>query len=231
VFHVTNECIVLGLRATAIEFRDVCVGPATSALRAEILHEAATVCLRFANAAAIRSSIAVKPFHDVLRSAGAHPRRDQNSVERLLTFALKKGDLPAINNLVDAYNLVSLRTGLSLGAHDLDRITLPVTLRLLTGSEAFVPLGSSEPAPVNAGEFGYVDGQKRLLCRLDVMQAEFSKVTETTKNVLLIVEGTTEHTAELLNRTVEEVIAAVIQHCGGTARECRPTEGPCSEWK
>jgi len=217
MFGVAAECALLGLRAGAIVFREVRVGPASAALRDEITRAAASVRLHFTDPAAIRTSSAVQPFQNLLRRVGANPRRDQNSVERLLTFAFKKGDLPAINCLVDAYNLVSLRSGLSLGAHDLDRITLPVTLRLLSGTESFLPLGSDEPAAVTAGEFGYVDGQNRLLCRLDVLQADFSKVTEATRNVLLIVEGTATHSVDVLNRTVDEVIAEVARHCGGTA--------------
>src|SRR4029077_12602359 len=125
-------------------------------------------------------------FHDVLRKVGVNPRKDQPSLERLLAFALKRADLPAVNSLVDAYNLVSLRSSCSLGAHDLDRIALPVSLRLLTGEESFTPLGTDRPAPVTAGEYGYVDASNRLLCRLDVLQADFSKVTEATVNALLI---------------------------------------------
>lgn len=217
MFRVSAECIGLGLRAGAIVFRGLQIGQASSELRVEILHEAAAVQVRYADPATIRLSAEVQPFHEMLRQVGANPRRDQNSFERLLTFAFKKGDLPRINSLVDTYNLISLRTGLSLGAHDLDRIALPVTLQILSGEESFQPLGSSAPVAVTTGEFGYVDGQKRLLCRLDVVQADFSKVTEATQNVLLIVEGTTRHASDLLRRAVDEVIALVIRHCGGTA--------------
>jgi len=217
MYRVAEECVGLGLRAGAIVLRDVRVGPANAELREAIRREAAAIRQRFTDPAAIRASVEVQRFHDLLRKVGANPRHAQNSVERLLTFAFKKGNLPAINSLVDAYNLVSLRSGLSLGAHDLDRIALPVTLRLLTGTESFLPLGSREPAPVTPGEFGYVDGHNRLLCRLDVLQADFSKVTEATRNVLLIVEGTEMHIPELLYSTVADAIAEVTRHCGGTA--------------
>jgi DNA/RNA-binding domain of Phe-tRNA-synthetase-like protein len=217
MFQVADECIAMGLRAGAIVFCDVRVGPASAELRAEIAREAAAVRQRFAEPAAIRSAPEVQPFHELLRRVGANPRRDQNSVERLLTFAFKRGDLPAINSLVDAYNLVSLRSGLSLGAHDIARIAPPVTLRLLTGTESFLPLGGSEPVAVTAGEFGYVDGQNRLLCRLDVVQADFSKVTKATRNVIVIVEGTARHPADLVRRTIDDVIVEVIRSCGGIA--------------
>jgi DNA/RNA-binding domain of Phe-tRNA-synthetase-like protein len=216
-FIVTEECISLGLRAGAVVFRGVRVTDAGPQLRAEIVNEAAAVRSRFADPGAIRALPQVAAFHEVLRRAGANPRKEQPSVERLLSYALKRGDLPAINNLVDAYNLVSVRSLCSLGAHDLDRIALPVSLRLLTGDEAFTPLGRDAPVAVTAGEYGYVDAQDRVLCRLDVLQAEFSKVTHATVNALLIVEGTTAHAPEVLRRAFEEAAAAVTRHCGGEA--------------
>ena len=138
-------------------------------------------------------------------------------MERLITFALKRGDLPAINNLVDAYNFISVRSRCSLGAHDLGRIAQPVSLRLLTGRETFTPLGRDTPMSVTAGEFGYVDAADRVLCRLDLLQAEFSKVTTSTANALLIVEGTAAHTPDVLRQTIADAIELVTRHCGGSA--------------
>ena len=216
-FIVADECLRLGLRAGAVVFRGVTVAAAPPGLREEIAREAGAVRQRFADAAAVRLAPEVVSFAEVLRKVGVNPRRDQPSVERLLTYALKRGDLPAINSLVDAYNLVSVRTLCSLGAHDLDTLTPPVTLRMLTGTEPFTPLGSSAATPVTAGEFGYVDGAGRLLCRLDVLQADFSKVTAGTRNALLIVEGTAAHPPETLARATALAVELVTRHCGGTA--------------
>lgn len=227
-FQVAPECHSLGLRAGAIVFRDLTIGPANAELQAEIQQEAAALRLRFPDHTAVRSSVCVQPFQELLRKVGAHPRRDRNSLEHLLSFAVKNGDLPTINSLVDAYNLVSIRRRLSLGAHDFDSIAPPVTLRFLTGTESFRPLGSSQPIAVKPGEFGYVDQQDRLLCRLDVVQADFSKVTQSTRNVLLIVEGTASHAPTLISAAVNEVISEVMKHCGGTAEVVGflpPTDG------
>src|SRR5262249_11950821 len=134
----------------------------------------------------------------------------------LLGYVLKRGDLPRINSLVDAYNLVSVRTLCSLGAHDLDRFAPPATLRLLTGSESFTPLGGDKPVSVTPGEFGYVDAMNHVLCRLDVLQAEFSKVTMQTVNALLIVEATARHAPGLMQRARDDAIELITRHCGGT---------------
>jgi len=122
-----------------------------------------------------------------------------------------------VNNLVDAYNLVSLRTRCSLGAHDLDRLAVPVELRLFRGNESFRPLGSREDQHVNRGEFGYVDRENRVICRLDSLQAEFSKVTTDTTRALLIVESTTAHDTEQLERDFAATRAVLDRYCGTKA--------------
>jgi DNA/RNA-binding domain of Phe-tRNA-synthetase-like protein len=216
-FRVVEDCLQLGLRAGAVVFRDVRIPLASPELRADIAGEVEAVRAAFASPAEVRSCAEVAAFHALHRRVGVNPRKEQSSVERLLTLALKRGDIPAINSLVDAYNLVSLRSRCSLGAHDLDAIGLPVSLRLLTGRESFTPLGESSPVAVVPGEYGYVDARERLLCRLDVRQANFSKVTENTRNVLLIIEGTAEHAPDVLRRAFEETIELVRCYCGGMA--------------
>jgi DNA/RNA-binding domain of Phe-tRNA-synthetase-like protein len=216
-FVVAEECLQLGLRAGAVVFRNVHVAAAGPALRATIAQEVQAVRARFSSPGAIRSTPELAGFHEILRTVGVNPRREQPSVERLLTFALKRGDLPAVNSLVDAYNLASLSSSCSLGAHDLDRIRLPVALRLLTGRESFTPLGRGTADPVVPGEYGYVDAADRVLCRLDVLQAEFSKVTDATVNAFLIIEATAAHLPDAVRRAFADVIELVTRHCGGTA--------------
>lgn len=154
-------------------------------------------------------------LHSIFRQVGVNPRRLQPSCERLVQLALKKCAIPAINNLVDAYNLVSLRWSCSLGAHDLDRLAPPVELRFLSGDEVFVPLGSREPETFGRGEFGYVDAENRMICRLDVRQAEFSKITPETTDVLLIVGATRAQDPRDVERILAETVDRVTEACGG----------------
>lgn len=215
-FIVAEECIALGLRAGAVVFRDLHITADCIAVREEIARAIETIRGRFEDVQEVRSLPEVIAYQEVLRKVGVNPRREQPSVERLLTSALKRGDLPRIYSLVDAYNLVSVRSLCSLGAHDIDRIQLPVTLRMLTGNEPFTPLGSEKPVAVRAGEFGYLDAAGRVLCRLDVLQAEFSKVTTATRNAILIIEGTTIHSAEALRKVFDDAVELITRHCGGT---------------
>jgi DNA/RNA-binding domain of Phe-tRNA-synthetase-like protein len=216
-FLVSDDCGRLGLRAGAIVFRNILVGSSSAELRAEIAAEARAARDRLASAAAIRSLPEVIAFHALLRRVGVNPRKEQPSLERLLVTALKRGDLPVINSLVDTYNLISIRALLSLGAHDLDNIETPVCLKVLRGEESFTPLGRIASETVGGGEYGYVDARDRVLCRLDVLQAEFSKVTSATVNALLIIEGTAEHSPGVLRQAFADACDLVPHHCGGTA--------------
>jgi DNA/RNA-binding domain of Phe-tRNA-synthetase-like protein len=216
-FAIAKDCLPLGLRAGAIVFWNVQIAASPPNLRADIAREVQAIRKSFASIAEVRSCPEVVAFQELHRQVSVNPRKEQSSVERLLLLAFKRGQLSTVNNLVDAYNLVSLRSRCSLGAHDLDALALPVTLRLLTGRESFTPLGGSDPTPAIAGEYGYVDAGDRLLCRLDVRQADFSKVTERTRNVLLIVEGTAAHAPDVLCRAFDEVIQEVKRWCGGLA--------------
>jgi len=217
MFHVTSACYELGLRAAAILHRNVIVGPTTGEFRTEVQRAAAQIQERFQGRAEIRQLPEVAQLYGILRQVGVRPRRHPPSNQKLLEYGLKHGTLPAINNLVDAYNLVSVLTHCSLGAHDAATFSLPVELRILSGEESFRPLGSPLPQAVVAGEFGYVDSDQQLLCRLDSLQADFSKVTESSRDVLVIVEATTA-TPEEAHRAAVELTRETIQaECGGTA--------------
>jgi DNA/RNA-binding domain of Phe-tRNA-synthetase-like protein len=215
VFSVSQECLDLGLRAGAIVFREVRIAPASDELRSEVAQEVQDVRQRFASMAEVRSLPELTKLAEILRRVGVKPRAHPPSTQKLIEYTLKRGSLPAVNNFVDAYNLVSLRTRYSLGAHDLDRITLPIELRLLQGDESFRPLGNAEDTSIPRGQFAYVDADHRVICRLDSLQADFSKLTSATSSVLLIIEGTTSHSLEQVEQVFADAIASIQRHSSG----------------
>ena len=210
---VSQDCLGIGLRAGAIMLHELQIGDAPPELRSQIDQEAHKARDQFTSAADIRSIPELVNHHKVLRKVGVKPRSHPPSTQKLLEYAWKRGTLPKVNNLVDAYNLVSLRTRCSLGAHDLDRIEVPVELRLFQGCENFRPLGGHIDQQIRQGEFGYVDAQQRVICRLDSLQADFSKVQTNTTRVLLIIETTAGQGAEYLQSVVAEAAATVERFC------------------
>lgn len=214
---ITKECLDLGLRAEAIVFHDVTVGDSPPALRARMRSAALDLRRRFVDVAALRASTELRAFAGSYRSAGVNPKRQQPGCERLAEWVWKRGDLPAINSLVDAYNMVSVRWLLSLGAHDLQAVSLPIRLTIVPGEMPFTPLGASASGSVRPGEFAYVDDTGRVVCRLDVIQAEFSKVTAATTGVVVILEGTSAHDGAAFSAARTELVELIGEFCGGSA--------------
>ncbi len=217
IFQVSDACKRLGLRAGAIVFKGVRIGPSTPGLKYLIDREIQEIKHLFTSPSALRAAPEIVRLHSLFRAVGVNPRRVQPACERLIQMALKRGHLTQINNLVDTYNLLSARSLCSLGAHDLDKLGLPIQLRLLQGSEEFIPMGSVQRETCAAGEFAYVDSDRRVICRLDVRQAEFSKITPKSDSVLLIIGATTALSFARLQVLFSETGDLITKYCGGTA--------------
>jgi DNA/RNA-binding domain of Phe-tRNA-synthetase-like protein len=71
------------------------------------------------------------------KALGLDPTKTRPSNEALLRRVLKGDGLPAVNTLVDALNLCSLRYQLPFGLYDLDRIRPPVVLRRGAAGEGY----------------------------------------------------------------------------------------------
>lgn len=167
---------------------------------------------------AIEVDAVLKGFRSLHERVGKSNRKNIASPENLLKIILDSGRLPNINRLVDIYNLISIRTRLALGAHDLARIGGNVTLRLTRGNEAFWPLGSDHAKPVSSGEYAYIDDEDDVICRLEVRQVEKTKTTEDTKDCFFIVQGNSNTDPQYIKNATDELLALTSRFCGGTAR-------------
>ncbi|MCZ6804316.1 MAG: phenylalanine--tRNA ligase beta subunit-related protein [Proteobacteria bacterium] len=143
------------------------------------------------------------------------------SSEALLKHLLKKNTLPQINLLVDIYNLFSVKTHIFIGAHELGIINHPLDFKLTNGDELFIPMGSDEPIEISKGEYAYIDGGNEVLCRLDHRQCHKTRISESTRSCLLIVQGNPNTTREQINSATEELIKLVNKYCGGDAEVVR----------
>jgi DNA/RNA-binding domain of Phe-tRNA-synthetase-like protein len=158
-----------------------------------------------------------RDLHDAIKRSNT---RFVAAPENLLRLLLQRGAAPRVNLLVDIYNLVSIRTRLALGAHDLANLEGDVELRLARGGEKFHPLGIAEPTTVGPGEYGYFDAAE-VICRLEVRQAEKTKVTEETTEAFFIVQGNRRTPPQLFREAVDELVRLAATHCGGEARIIR----------
>lgn len=142
------------------------------------------------------------------------------SPESLYAILFKHGDLRPINPIVDIYNYVALKHRLSCGAHDIDQLNGRIKLMQTTGRELFKPLGKAAERNVPEGEYAYVDGANRVICRLECKQAEHSAVSEATSNVAIIVQGNASIPGPVIEDAMTE-IKSLLQRCIGEPEALR----------
>lgn len=154
----------------------------------------------------------VSEYHRVHQQFGA--LSEQPAPEKLITYVRRNRDFTASGAVVDCYNIVSARTLLSIGAHDLDKVALPVTLRATTPQDVFVPLGEIEPQSLPE-EYAYVDSQGSIICRLDVLQCEQTKTARESREMVFFLQGNRCLPATLLLKGVWLLSEMVTRFCGG----------------
>jgi DNA/RNA-binding domain of Phe-tRNA-synthetase-like protein len=154
-------------------------------------------------------------FRDLHQKIGRSNRDYVASPEVLRRLFLDRDRFSTINLIVDIYNLVSLRSGLALGAHDASKIQGNITLRFTKGDEIFIPLSSMEPMKIFPGEYGYVDDANNIICRMEVLQVEPTKVNIDTTDLFVIVEGNANVNNAEVRKVIGEVSSLITKFCGG----------------
>ena len=166
----------------------------------------------------VREDPVLEGFYALHEKVAVPRRKNIPASENLIRLLQKKEDLMEINKAVDIYNIISMKSKLALGAHDIDKINGNISLRLTDGSEHFLPLGATEEKPVKPGEYSYIDDNNDILCWLEIRQVEKDKVTENSKNIFYIVQGNEVTSDELMEETAKELIEVTTSFAGGQGR-------------
>ena len=156
----------------------------------------------------------LKSYRELHRLFGVEDPSLVPSPESLYANLFKHGHLRAINPIVDIYNYVALKHRLSCGAHDVDQLNGRLQLTQTTGDELFNPLGKAAERAVPQGEYAYVDGTNRVICRLECKQAEHSAVSETTTNVAIIVQGNAATPVSVVENALIEIKSLLQRSLG-----------------
>lgn len=156
-------------------------------------------------------------FRELHKKVGRSNRKFVSSPEALIARFLRTGQVSSINLLVDIYNLISLKTRLALGAHDIKQIDGNVYLKLTTGEELYIPLGAKVPEAIFPGEYGYIDDKNEVICRMEVLQCDKTKVKISFTDCFYIIQGNKNISVSHLLLAAEELINLVKKYCGGEA--------------
>lgn len=220
-FYIHKEVLALGLKIKGVVIEDIdntCEEESYLKWRSS---EVESLLEEYQNFD-VKSDEILEDFYRLHEKVSVPRRKNIPASENLIRLLIRHQDLYRINKAVDIYNIISMESKLALGAHDIDQITGDIHLRITDGTEQFIPLGS-QPKPVKAGEYAYIDDANDILCWLEIRQSEKDKVTETTRNIFYIVQGNQETPDELLQNTAEKIIDTTTRFCGGKGYLCGVT--------
>jgi len=124
------------------------------------------------------------------RAFGAKPQRTPCSAEALRRRAAR-GDLPAVNRLVDIYNAVSIRFATPIGGEDLAAVRGTERLIRAAGDETFDTIKDGQPAQEHPeiGEVVWRDDLGVTCRRWNWRQCRRTALTEATVDAVFLVEG------------------------------------------
>jgi DNA/RNA-binding domain of Phe-tRNA-synthetase-like protein len=158
-----------------------------------------------------------RAYRDFFWRIGVDPTKTRPAAEALIRRILAGKLLPAINTLVDAYNLASIRTCISIGAFDSDRIHGDLLLRLAHRGEEFRGIGMEKPMVLEGNEVVVSDSEK-LIAIYPYRDADDTKVTLSTRNVILLICGAPGISEDVLKSAAQTTTSYITRFCGGEGR-------------
>jgi len=119
------------------------------------------------------------------KALGKDPNRYRPSAEALCRRIVREIEIYKVSTLVDIINLVSIRSGFSIGGFDADKIQGVLELGVGTNDDEFEAIGRGmlnvEGLPLYRDEVGGIG--------TPTSDNERTKITDSTTNLLLIING------------------------------------------
>jgi DNA/RNA-binding domain of Phe-tRNA-synthetase-like protein len=216
-FIIDSKVIDLGIKIVAVEINNINNYDITEEYKLWRKENVDRLINKYTNYDIKNDSI-IEGFYNLHQKVGVPRRKNLPASENLIRLLTKREELVNINKAVDIYNILSIDSKLCLGAHDIDKISGNVYLKITDGTEKFLPLGSEELKPVNEGEYSFVDDDNDVICWLDIRQVDKTKVTENTKNILYFIIGNEYTTQDDLDNLAKSLIEITTKYCGGTGK-------------
>ena len=158
-----------------------------------------------------------RSYRDFFWKVGIDPTKIRPAAEALVRRILAGKTAPMINNVVDSYNLASISTEIALAAFNRDELRGGLLMRFAERGERFRGIGMNEPMKLNGREVVISDDEK-LVAVYPYRDADRSKVSAATRNLLILVCGVPEIPEKILNDAGKVALDFVTKFCGGEGR-------------
>ena len=162
----------------------------------------------------LKDNATVRAYRDFYWKLDIDPTKTRPSGEALLRRVLNGNDLPNISTIVDAYNLVSMKTMIPMSGFDRDHLKPPLQVRFANNDEAFIGIGMNKPMSLLEKMLVVAD-QKQVLCIYPYRDSDSTKIAMQTKNAVIIGYGALGIPEGHLKKAVETTLSYIKQVSGG----------------
>ncbi len=155
----------------------------------------------------------MRAYRDFFWRIGIDPTKIRPASEALIRRILSGKSLPAINTLVDAYNLASAESRIALAAFDADKLEGDeLVMRFAKSGEEFLGIGMDKPKRLEGREIVVADS-KRLIAIYPYRDADYSKVTLETRSIYLMTCGVPGISLEDLKKAEDLAMQYILRFC------------------
>ena len=155
-----------------------------------------------------------RAYRDFFWSIKIDPTKIRPAAEALIRRILAGKTIPSINTLVDAYNLASIKSRIALATFDADKLEGDLLMRFAEEGEQFIGIGMKKPLILKGGEIVVSDDQK-LIAVYPYRDADNTKVTEETENIMMLVCGVPCIPKENLENASRVALEYITRFCNG----------------
>jgi len=157
-----------------------------------------------------------RTYRNFFWRVGIDPTKIRPAAEALIRRILADKPLPKINTVVDAYNLASIKTGIALAAFDEGKLTGNLLMRFAKKGEKFLGIGMEKPMELEGVEV-VISDEEKLVAIYPYRDADCSKVSDETRDILLLMCGVPGIGEEILQKAADVAIEYITRFCGGDA--------------
>jgi len=166
------------------------------------------------NLGSVKDHPTFRAYRDFFWSIKIDPTKIRPAAEALIRRILAGKTLPSINTLVDAYNLASIKSRIALATFDADKLEGDLLMRFAEEGEQFIGIGMKKPLILKGGEI-VVSDDKKLIAVYPYRDADNTKVTEETENIMMLVCGVPGIPKENLENASRVALEYITRFCDG----------------
>jgi DNA/RNA-binding domain of Phe-tRNA-synthetase-like protein len=166
----------------------------------------------------IKDAPLMRSYRDFYWEIGIDPTKDRPAAEALVRRILAGKSLPTINSLVDAYNIASVKSFIPMAAFDAEKIRGELLMRPALAGEKFLGIGMRAPQVLKGNE-PIVSDSEKLVAIYPYRDADSTKITLTTKKLLLMICGVPGVNLMTLEEAMSVAVDCITRFGGGSVVE------------